>query len=134
LFRHIMKVIEKGRQLFQWVLRNGYLLYSIVRHPKTPWYLRVLMLVPLAYVLFPLDMISDLLPILGQLDDFVILRYGYLVLFKLIPPIVLEESRERARTKLSQINWKKFKRSTVILSICLVLTVIGSIYLITRLV
>jgi uncharacterized membrane protein YkvA (DUF1232 family) len=127
-----MKLIEKGKQLFHWILRNGYLLYLIVRHPKTPWYLRVLMFVPLAYVLFPLDIISDLVPILGQLDDFVILRYGYLVLFKMIPPMILEESRERARTKLERINWKKAKTTALIVSICLILTVVASIYLLTR--
>ena len=128
-----MKVIEKGKQLFRWILQNGYLLYSIVRHPKTPWTIRLLMFVPLAYVLFPMDIISDFLPILGQLDDLIILRYGYLVFFKMIPPMVLEESRERARTKMSQINWKKIKRTAIIASICLVLTVVGSIYLLTRL-
>jgi uncharacterized membrane protein YkvA (DUF1232 family) len=129
-----VKVIEKGKKLLHWILQNGYLLYLIVRHPKTPWYVRVLIFVPLAYVLFPLDIISDLLPILGQLDDFVILRYGYLVLFKLIPPMILEESREKAEAKLSQINWKKFKKTAAILSICFLFTVVGSIYLITKLV
>jgi len=128
-----MKVIEKAKQLFKWILQNGYLLYLIVRHPKTPWYIRLVMFVPLAYVLFPMDIISDFLPFLGQLDDFVILRYGYLVLFKMIPPMVLEESRKRAETKLSQINWKKAKRVGIIVSICLVLTAVGSIYLLTRL-
>jgi len=128
-----MKVIEKAKQLFKWILQNGYLLYLIVRHPKTPWYIRLVMFVPLAYVLFPMDIISDFLPLLGQLDDFVILRYGYLLLFKIIPPMVLEESRERAKTKLSQINWKKVKRIAVIVSICLVFTVLGSIYVLTRL-
>jgi len=80
LFRHIMKVIEKGDSFSmgssEWVPP-----YSIVRHPKTPWYLRVLNARSASLRPFPLDMISDLLPILGQLDDFVILRYGYLVLF-----------------------------------------------------
>ncbi len=128
-----MKVIEKGKQFFQWILRNGYLPYLIVRHPKTPWTIRLLMFVPLAYVLFPMDIISDFLPFLGQLDDFVILRYGYLVLFKMIPPVVLEDSTERAKTKLAQINWKKVKRTIIIVSICLIFTVGGSIYLITRL-
>ncbi len=128
-----MKVIEKGKQLFQWILRNGYLLYLIVRNPKIPWYIRLVMFVPLAYVLFPMDIISDFLPFLGQLDDFVVLRYGYLVLFKIIPPMVLEESRKRAETKLSQINWKKVKRTIVIVSICLVFTLVGSIYVLTRL-
>jgi len=128
-----MKVIEKAKQLLKWILQNGYLLYLIVRHPKTPWYIRLVMFVPLAYVLFPMDIISDFLPLLGQLDDFVILRYGYLLLFKIIPPMVLEESRERAETKLSQINWKKAKRIGIIVSICLVLTAVGSIYLLTRL-
>jgi uncharacterized membrane protein YkvA (DUF1232 family) len=128
-----MKVIEKGKQLFQWILRNGYLLYLVVRNPKIPWYIRLVMFVPLAYVLFPMDIISDFLPFLGQLDDFVVLRYGYLVLFKIIPPMVLEESRKRAETKLSQINWKKVKRTIVIVSICLVFTLVGSIYVLTRL-
>ena len=128
-----MKVIEKAKQLFKWILQNGYLLYLIVRHPKTPWYIRLVMFVPLAYVLFPMDIISDFLPLLGQLDDFVILRYGYLLLFKIIPRMVLEESRKRAETKLSQINWKRVKKTVVIVSICLVLTAVGSIYLLTRL-
>ena len=127
-----MKVIEKGKQLFQWILQNGYLLYLIVRNQKIPWYTRLVMFVPLAYLLFPMDIVSDFLPSLGQLDDFVVLRYGYLVLFKMISPMVLEESRERVKTKLSQINWRKVKRTVVIVSICLVLTVVGSIYLLTR--
>ena len=127
-----MNVIEKGKQLFQWIVQNGYLLYLIVRNPKTPWYTRLLMFIPLAYVLFPMDIISDFLPFLGQLDDFVILRYGYLVLFKMIPPMILEESRERARTKLERINWKKAKTTALIVSICLILTVVASIYLLTR--
>jgi uncharacterized membrane protein YkvA (DUF1232 family) len=128
-----MKVIEKGKQLLQWILQNGYLLYLIVRNPKTPWYLRLVMFVPLAYVLFPMDIVSDLLPILGQLDDLIILRYGYLVLFKIIPPMVLEESRERAKRKLNQIHWKIVKRTVILVSICLVLTVVGLIYLFTGL-
>jgi uncharacterized membrane protein YkvA (DUF1232 family) len=92
-----------------------------------------MMFVPLAYVLFPMDIISDFLPFLGQLDDFVILRYGYLVLFKMIPPMVLEESSERAKTKLGQINWKNVKRIGIIVSICLVFAVVVSIYLLTKL-
>jgi hypothetical protein len=47
--------------------------------------------------------------------------------------MVLEESRERAKKKVSQINWKRVKKTAVIVSICLVLTAVGSIYLLTRL-
>ncbi len=128
-----MKLIEKGKRLFPWIIKNGYLIDLIVRNPRTPWYIRLLMLVPLAYLFVPADIISDFLPILGQLDDLLVLGYGYLLLFKIIPKVILEECREKAETRMSQINWKRVKRTAVIACICLVFTVVGSIYLLTRL-
>ena len=126
-------MIEKAKRLFPWVIKNGYLIYAIVRNPRTPWYVRLLMLVPLAYVFVPTDIISDFLPILGQVDDLLVLGYGYLAMFKIIPKAILAESLEKAEARMSQINWKRVKKTILIVSICLILTVIGSIYLMTRL-
>ena len=97
---------KKWRRFFPWVIKKGYLLHLIVRHPKTPWYLRLLMLFPAVYVLVPTDMLSDLLPILGQIDDLLVVGYGYLFLLKTIPKDVLEECRGKAGRRMDQIQWK----------------------------
>ncbi|WP_069806010.1 YkvA family protein [Thermogemmatispora onikobensis] len=66
------------------------------RDPRLPWYHRLLLLSLLSYALSPIDLIPDFIPIVGHLDDLVILPLGMLLAIKLLPPAILEESRARA--------------------------------------
>jgi uncharacterized membrane protein YkvA (DUF1232 family) len=74
----IMKFLSKAKTLYHWVIVNGFLIYKILVNPKTPWYVRLLLFIPLAYVFIPTDFIADAIPILGQLDDLAVLGYSYL--------------------------------------------------------
>jgi uncharacterized membrane protein YkvA (DUF1232 family) len=65
------------------------------RHPATPWYARALAAGVVAYALSPIDLIPDPIPVLGHLDDLVLLPLGVLLVRRLIPPEVLAECRER---------------------------------------
>jgi len=78
-----MKMIERGKKLFQHLILDGYLLYLILINPKTPWYSRLLMLLPVVYIFVPMDFVVDTIPILGLLDDLVVVRYGYPLLLRL---------------------------------------------------
>jgi uncharacterized membrane protein YkvA (DUF1232 family) len=61
-----MKFLSKAKALYHRVIVNGFLVYKIFVNPKTPWYVRLLLLIPIAYVFIPADFIADAIPILGQ--------------------------------------------------------------------
>jgi uncharacterized membrane protein YkvA (DUF1232 family) len=78
------------------------------RDPRVPWYARLLAICVVAYALSPIDLIPDPIPVLGYLDDLVLLPLGIAAVLKLIPPEVLAEHRtaagERAATAGAR-NW-----------------------------
>ncbi len=71
-------------------------LYHACRDPRTPWYARALGIGVIAYALSPIDLIPDFIPLLGLIDDLVIVPLGVLAVRAMIPPGVLAEHRERA--------------------------------------
>lgn len=66
------------------------------RDPRTPWYAKAIALAVAAYAVSPIDLIPDPIPVLGYLDDLVLLPIGIWVTLKLIPPAVWEESLAKA--------------------------------------
>lgn len=72
-------------------------LYLAARHPRTPWYARAVAGLVVAYALSPIDLIPDPIPVLGYLDDLVLLPLGFLLARRLVPPDVWEECLARAR-------------------------------------
>lgn len=70
-----------------------------LRHPRTPMGARLLAILIVAYGLSPIDIIPDFVPILGYLDDLILLPLGIYIVLKLIPMDVMEECRKQARSK-----------------------------------
>ncbi|MBX5492334.1 MAG: DUF1232 domain-containing protein [Chloroflexi bacterium] len=77
--------------------RETYTLALAARHPRTPWYARLWVALVVGYALCPLDLVPDFVPVLGQLDDLLLVPLGILVAIRLIPPPVLAECRQQAR-------------------------------------
>ncbi len=73
-------------------------MYYAIRHPKTPWSMRLVLVFILLYAVNPIDIIPDFIPVLGMLDDIVIIAAGLWLARRLIPEAVLEECRKKART------------------------------------
>jgi uncharacterized membrane protein YkvA (DUF1232 family) len=67
-----------------------------VRHPRVPWYAKVVAACVVAYALSPIDLIPDFIPVLGYLDDLVLVPLGVWLVVRLIPADVLAECRARA--------------------------------------
>jgi uncharacterized membrane protein YkvA (DUF1232 family) len=72
-------------------------LYLAARHPETPWYAKLFVAGIVAYALSPIDLIPDFVPVLGYLDDLVLIPIGIAIAVKLVPSAVLWECRARAR-------------------------------------
>lgn len=65
------------------------LVYYLVRDPEVPWYLKALPFLGLVYVLFPIDFITDFVPVLGQIDDLMVVTIGAKVFIELAPAHVV---------------------------------------------
>ena len=71
-------------------------LYLAARHPRTPCYAKALAAFLAAYLLSPIDLIPDFVPVLGYLDDLVVASLGLVIVVRLVPPDVMGECRKRA--------------------------------------
>lgn len=78
------------------VKRDGVTLWFAARHPQTPWYAKALGVLVVAYALSPIDLIPDFIPVLGYLDDVLLLPGLIWLVIRLIPAPVLQECRDQA--------------------------------------
>lgn len=76
--------------------RDVHALYLASKDPRVPWYAKALAVAVAAYAASPIDLIPDFIPVLGYLDELVILPLGIALVIKLIPPAVMAEHRELA--------------------------------------
>jgi len=78
------------------------------RDPRTPWYAKALVFFVVAHTLSPIDLIPDFIPVLGYLDDLVLVPLGITLVLRMIPKTVLAEYREKAQTLMEEgrpTNW-----------------------------
>lgn len=82
---------------------------EILRHPDTPWYVRVIAMAVVAYAASPIDIIPDFIPVFGYLDDIVLLPLGVLLILRLAPAHVRRDATRRAirstHTQKSPYRW-----------------------------
>lgn len=95
-------------------------LYLAARDPRTPWYAKLFVAGIVAYAFSPIDLIPDFVPVLGYLDDLILIPMGIALAIKLIPHPVLAECRARAQESMR--NGKPVSRvaGAVIVAIWLV--------------
>ncbi len=90
-------------------------LYLAFKHPETPWYAKLLIVIVVSYALSPIDLIPDFIPILGYLDDLILLPAGISIAIKLIPKNVIMECKE------NQSNLSNIKRKGIYAGILIIL-------------
>lgn len=70
--------------------------FIALKHPKTPWYAKIIATITIVYALSPIDLIPDFIPVLGYLDDILLLPLLVMLVIRLIPKQVFEECREQS--------------------------------------
>lgn len=90
-----------------------HVLWLAFRHPRSPWYAKAILLLVLFYALSPIDLIPDVIPVLGMLDDLVVISLGVWLAVRLIPKDVMAECRAQAlaadRQDWVRALWQKLK-------------------------
>lgn len=104
-----MKFVDKLKARARKLRSETYALWLAYRHPGTPWHAKVFAACVVAYALSPIDLIPDFIPILGYLDDLVLVPLGILLSIRMIPKDVMAECRERVQT----LNSAKLKKNWV---------------------
>lgn len=95
-------VFEQLKRRARMIKRDTLALYLAARHPATPWYAKALAVVIAAYALSPIDLIPDFIPVLGYLDDVILLPAGILLCVRLIPPEVMADCRAQAEAAFAE--------------------------------
>lgn len=72
------------------------IVYFAARDPRTTWPVRMLALFVAAYALSPIDLIPDFIPVLGYLDDLIIVPLGLMLVLRMVPPEVVRSAQEQA--------------------------------------
>jgi uncharacterized membrane protein YkvA (DUF1232 family) len=88
----LAKLKARARQLKGEVLA----LYLAAKHPQTPWYAKLFVVAIVAYALSPIDLIPDFIPVLGLLDEVLLLPFAIVLAVKMVPADVMSECRTRA--------------------------------------
>lgn len=89
-------MLEAWKRRARLLKREVYALYFACRDPRVPWYAKLLAAVIVGYVFSPIDLIPDFIPVLGYLDELVLIPFGVMAIRALVPAPVLDECRERA--------------------------------------
>ena len=94
-----MSFTERAKSLYQTIKQEIAVYQLVLRHPRTPWHARIILGLAVAYFLSPIDLIPDFIPILGQLDDLLIVPGLFALALKLIPKDVVTECREQVKSQ-----------------------------------
>jgi uncharacterized membrane protein YkvA (DUF1232 family) len=92
-----MGLIERFKRRARQLKAETLALYLAARHPGTPWYAKLFVAAVAAYALSPIDLIPDFVPVLGYLDDLIVIPLGIALAVKMVPASVLSECRAQAQ-------------------------------------
>lgn len=90
------KPLDRAREWARSIKRDVVALWLAARDPRVPWYAKAVAAAVAAYTLSPVDLIPDFVPVLGYLDDLIIVPLGIMLAVKLIPPAIMADLRAKA--------------------------------------
>lgn len=122
-----------GDRLGKWKQRTSelkteiYALYLAYKDPRVPWYARVFAAVVAGYAFSPIDFIPDFIPVLGYIDDLILVPLGVWLALKMIPPQVMADNRHLAKELAQKGNLVSREAAVVIVVIWVALVALAII-------
>lgn len=104
------------------IKRDVLALYLAGRDPRLAWLAKVVALMTAAYALSPIDLIPDFIPVLGYLDDLIIVPLGIMLAVRLVPADVMQELRVQAAQRLANNRPKSWVAASIIMLLWLAIS------------
>ncbi|MDP2806713.1 MAG: YkvA family protein [bacterium] len=121
-------MLKDIRQKVADLKKETYALYLACRDPRVPWYAKAVAAATVAYAVSPIDLIPDFIPVIGYLDDLLIIPLGIALSVRLIPVEIMAECRQKAHQKLNGTSSLGRKAAVVVVLIWLLsLALLGGI-------
>ena len=114
-----MKMLAALKAQAQQLKRHTLTVYFAARDPRTPFLVRILAVCIAAYALSPIDLIPDFVPVIGYLDDLLLIPLGLALVIRLTPPEVIEAAR--ARAELASIKPVSYSAAAIIVGLWLII-------------
>ncbi|WP_242922881.1 YkvA family protein [Pontibacter liquoris] len=95
-------MLKRWKETVRKLKEDIYTLYLAANDPRIPFGAKVVLVITVAYAFSPIDLVPDFIPVIGYLDDLLLLPLGIWLCIKLIPPEVLTEYRAKAKEQLRQ--------------------------------
>lgn len=99
-----MSILASAKQWARNIKRDVVALWLAARDPRVPWYAKATAGAVAAYALSPIDLIPDFIPIIGYLDDLIIVPLGILLAVKLVPADLMQEFRDEATRRAKPVS------------------------------
>ena len=123
-------VLRRWKKAARQLTRELRAIHLAYRDPRVPWYARLLAGVVVTYAFSPIDLIPDPIPVIGYLDDLVLIPLGIALALRMIPAEVMGECRERAQQEQDEgkpVNWAA---AAMIVAIWMGMAVLAVVYVI----
>ena len=117
--------LARWRQRARQLKTETYALYLAYRDPRTPWYARAFAACVVGYAFSPIDLIPDPIPVLGYLDDLILVPLGIALAIRMIPPPVLAECRQQAQALMAEGKPVNRAAAVVVVAIWLLLAAVA---------
>jgi len=125
----VLHSIEKWKQRTNQLKIEIYAIYLAYKDPRVPWYAHIFVACVVGHTFSPIDLILDPIPILGYLDDLILIPLGILLVLKMIPKEVMVECRERSQKIMRQNKPVNRIAAVVIIMIWIICGAIGVVYI-----
>lgn len=116
-----MKIFNQLKNNVKKIKKELKVLYIAYKKPEVPWYAKVLAAIVVGYALSPIDLIPDFIPVLGYLDDLLLIPLGIYFALKLIPKEILVQCREEAEKTVKEHKPKSWIAVTIIITMWIII-------------
>ncbi len=122
--RFFAEALGRWKEGARGLRKDVYTLYYAYKDPRVPWYAKALTAAVVAYAASPIDLIPDFIPVIGYLDDLVIVPLGIIIALKAVPKDVLEECRAKAEKANAEGKLRRWYSAFIIITIWVIIAIL----------
>jgi uncharacterized membrane protein YkvA (DUF1232 family) len=119
-----LKILDSWKKRARELKLQTYAVYLAYKDPRVPWHARAFAACVVTYAFSPIDLIPDPIPVLGYLDDLVLIPLGVALALRMIPPEVMAECRQKAESAMREGKPTNWKAAAAIITVWVILALL----------